>query len=51
VREVGDAFIKQNVVPMAVMNYQKAIELEPARTERRIKLASVLRRIASIRRL
>ena len=27
---LGDAFAKQNVVPMVVMNYQKAIELDPA---------------------
>jgi predicted Zn-dependent protease len=35
---LGDAFVKQNVVPMAVMNYQKSLDLEPAKLERRIKL-------------
>jgi tetratricopeptide (TPR) repeat protein len=38
---LGDAFAKQNVVPMVVMNYQKAIDLEPAKTDRRVKLARI----------
>lgn len=38
---LGDAFQKQGVVPMVVMNYQKAIDLEPGSTARRIKLAQV----------
>lgn len=38
---LGDAFVKQNVTPMVVMNYQKAIELDPKSIPRRLKLASV----------
>jgi tetratricopeptide (TPR) repeat protein len=38
---LAEAYGKQNVVPLVVMNYQKAIELEPKNVERRMKLARV----------
>lgn len=38
---LGDAFLKQNVVIMVIDNYQKAIDLDPKRIDRRLKLARV----------
>ncbi len=38
---LGEAYGKQNVIPLLVMNYQKAIELDPRNVQRRMRLARV----------